>query len=104
MCANPTRHQSASESARPRPSSVICNSSHDFAINDFALSPTCPYHLAIKTKIREAKLSDTAIIADFNARMALETEQRRLDIERVRQGVDALLRDPTKGAYFIAEA
>jgi GNAT superfamily N-acetyltransferase len=67
------------------------------------LSSPCPYHLAIKTKIREAKLTDTAIIADFNARMALETEQRTLDIERVRQGVQALLSDPAKGAYFIAE-
>jgi GNAT superfamily N-acetyltransferase len=57
----------------------------------------------IKTKIREAKLTDTNVIADFNARMALETEQRRLDIARVRQGVQALLSDPAKGAYFIAE-
>lgn len=35
--------------------------------------------------------------------MALETERRQLEIERVRQGVDALLRDPAKGAYFVAE-
>jgi GNAT superfamily N-acetyltransferase len=62
------------------------------------------YYAPIKTKIRQAKLTDTAIIADFNARMALETEQRRLDIERVRNGVHALLSDPAKGAYFIAEA
>jgi GNAT superfamily N-acetyltransferase len=75
----------------------------DFAINDFALSLASLYHFAIKTKIREAKLGDTAIIADFNARMALETEQRRLDIDRVRDGVQALLSDPAKGAYFIAE-
>ena len=61
------------------------------------------YHTRIKTKIREAELTDTAIIADFNARMALETEQRSLDIERVRKGVDALLSDPAKGAYYIAE-
>jgi GNAT superfamily N-acetyltransferase len=61
------------------------------------------YHTAIKTKIRAAKLTDTAIIADFNARMALETEQRQLDIECVRRGVHALLSDPTKGAYFVAE-
>jgi len=61
------------------------------------------YHVAIKSKIREAKLTDTAVIADFNARMALETEHRQLDIERVRQGVQALLSDPAKGAYFIAE-
>lgn len=62
-----------------------------------------PYHLAIKTTIREARLTDTEIIADFNARMALETEQRKLEINRVRQGVLALLSDPAKGAYFIAE-
>jgi ribosomal protein S18 acetylase RimI-like enzyme len=67
------------------------------------LSLASLYHLAIKTKIREAKLTDTAIVADFNARMALETEQRRLDIERVRKGVHALLGDPAKGAYLIAE-
>lgn len=35
--------------------------------------------------------------------MAHETEKRQLDIERVRQGVHALLTDPTKGAYFVAE-
>jgi GNAT superfamily N-acetyltransferase len=63
-----------------------------------------PYHPAIKTKIRAAKPTDTAIIADFNARMALETEQRHLDIELVRQGVHALLIDLAKGAYFVAES
>jgi GNAT superfamily N-acetyltransferase len=67
------------------------------------LSPGRYYHSPIKTKIREARLTDTAIIADFNARMALETELRRLDIERVRQGVHVLLSDSAKGAYFIAE-
>jgi GNAT superfamily N-acetyltransferase len=67
------------------------------------LSSKCFYHAPIKTKIREAKLTDTEIIADFNARMALETEQRQLDIARVRQGVQALLSDSAKGAYFIAE-
>jgi GNAT superfamily N-acetyltransferase len=61
------------------------------------------YYVPIRTTIREAKLSDTATIADFNARMALETEHRNLDIERVRLGVQALLSDPAKGAYFIAE-
>jgi GNAT superfamily N-acetyltransferase len=61
------------------------------------------YHNPIKTNIREANITDTNLIADFNARMALETEQRRLDIERVREGVQALLSDPAKGTYFIAE-
>lgn len=67
------------------------------------MSLTSPYHAAIKIIIRDAKPTDTEIIADFNARMALETEQRRLDIDRVRKGVHGLLTDPTKGAYFIAE-
>ena len=35
--------------------------------------------------------------------MALETEQRHLDIERVRLGVKGLLSDPPKGTYFVAE-
>ena len=42
-------------------------------------------------------------MAGFNSRMAWETEKRRLDLERVRQGVAALLSDPAKGTYFLAE-
>jgi GNAT superfamily N-acetyltransferase len=36
--------------------------------------------------------------------MAWETEKRQLDPERVKAGITALLRDPTKGTYFVAEA
>jgi len=87
----------------------MCNPCHDFAINDFAINDfalftTRPYHIAIKTKIRDATPADTEIIADFNVRIALETEHRQLDIDRVRQGVHALLTDPAKGAYYVAEA
>jgi|SRR5882672_7893301 len=53
--------------------------------------------------IRAANLSDTAIVADFNLRMAWETEQRRLDISRVQAGVAALLSDSARGTYFLAE-
>ena len=35
--------------------------------------------------------------------MAWETEKRRLDPDRVRQGVAALLGDLAKGTYFLAE-
>ena len=42
-------------------------------------------------------------MAEFNSRMAWETENRRLDPERVRQGVAALLSHPAKGTYFLAE-
>lgn len=35
--------------------------------------------------------------------MAWETERRRLPARRVRLGVTALLADPAKGSYFVAE-
>ena len=54
-------------------------------------------------RIRKARAADAAIIADFNARMSWETEGRRLNRPRVRRGVAALLRDDTKGIYFLAE-
>lgn len=37
-------------------------------------------------------------------RLALETERRELDLDRVTQGVTALLNDPAKGTYFVAES
>ena len=54
--------------------------------------------------IRQATLLDTATIADFNSRMAWETEHRRLDLDRVQKGVTALLHDSSKGTYFVAES
>jgi len=57
----------------------------------------------INTKIRVAAITDVPVIADFNARMALETEGRRLDIDVVRAGVRALWDDPSRGTYFVAE-
>jgi GNAT superfamily N-acetyltransferase len=55
-------------------------------------------------KIRLAELADAPVIADFNVRLAAETEALHLDAPRVRAGVDALLRDPAKGVYYLAEA
>jgi GNAT superfamily N-acetyltransferase len=54
-------------------------------------------------KICKASLADALVIAGFNARMAWETERRRLALARVKRGVTALLRDPAKGIYFVAE-
>jgi GNAT superfamily N-acetyltransferase len=59
--------------------------------------------LCIGIIIREATPSDTEVIADYNCRLAFETEARRLDVELVRQGVGALLQDPAKGIYYVAE-
>ena len=44
-----------------------------------------------------------ATIADFNIRLAAETEHLHLDPACVQAGVDALLADPAKGIYFVAE-
>jgi GNAT superfamily N-acetyltransferase len=65
-------------------------------------SPT-PNIRAINIKIRQAELSDAAVVADFNLRLAAETEDLRLDPECVAAGVTALLQDPAKGLYFVAE-
>ena len=61
------------------------------------------YAFAIEIKIRKAVSSDAACIADFNERLAIETEHRRLESEVVTRGVRALLADPAKGTYFVAE-
>ena len=58
---------------------------------------------SFQPKVRQAKSADAAFIADSNARMALETEGRKLDPARVTSGVNALLADAGKGTYYIAE-
>jgi GNAT superfamily N-acetyltransferase len=55
-------------------------------------------------KIRPARASDAEVIADFNIRLALETEHLRLDSATVRAGVEAVLSDPAKGVYFVADS
>ena len=54
--------------------------------------------------IGAAAPSDAAAIAEFNLRLAAETEDLRLDPATVRAGVAALLADPAKGRYFVARA
>ncbi len=49
-------------------------------------------------------MSDAPFIVSGNLCLALETEQRQLDPARVTAGVEALLKDPAKGIYFVAEA
>lgn len=53
--------------------------------------------------IRAAQADDLDALVDFNAAMALETEQLVLDRARLRSGVAALLGDPAKGQYRVAE-
>ncbi len=54
-------------------------------------------------EIREALENDADVISEFNARLALESEAMRLDPDIVMPGVRALLGDPTKGRYWVAE-
>lgn len=54
-------------------------------------------------RIRDATLADLDFIVDSNARLAEETEKRALDRAHLVPGVRALLGDPGKGRYFIAE-
>jgi GNAT superfamily N-acetyltransferase len=53
--------------------------------------------------IRKARLTDIDVIANFNSRLAWETEKLRLNSTTVSRGVRALLKDAAKGTYFIAE-
>ncbi|MBN1420419.1 MAG: GNAT family N-acetyltransferase [Planctomycetes bacterium] len=53
--------------------------------------------------IREGRSGDEERIARFNAALAEETEGIRLDADTVRAGVRALLADPSKGRYYLAE-
>ena len=53
--------------------------------------------------IREALDRDADLIAEFNALLAFETEGERLDPDRVGTGVIALLQDPSRGRYWVAE-
>jgi len=54
-------------------------------------------------KIRKAALGDLPVIADFNVRLAHESEDLALDAVRVEAGVGAVLIDPAKGIYYVAE-
>ncbi|HYO47230.1 MAG TPA: GNAT family N-acetyltransferase [Gemmatimonadota bacterium] len=53
--------------------------------------------------IRAARAADADVIAEFNRRLASESEGRELDPDTLARGVAALLSDPTRGQYWVAE-
>ncbi len=57
--------------------------------------------MSIKTRV--GLLFDADTIADFQIKMALETENLKLDPETVGKGVLAVFDSPEKGKYFVAE-
>ena len=52
--------------------------------------------------IRSATVHDAETIADYNVRLAEETEETSLNPETVLRGVRALLSDETRGSYYVA--
>lgn len=54
-------------------------------------------------KIREAKFEEHLIIADFQQKMAAETENLSLSKNVLIEGVKAVFENPEKGKYFVAE-
>ncbi len=58
----------------------------------------------IRVQIRDAGPADLAVVADFNARLAAETESKALDPAILARGVAAALADPDRLRYWLAEA
>jgi len=54
--------------------------------------------------IRKATVEDIDCIAEFQRKMAFETETLKLDPEILSKGVSAVFSDPEKGFYLMAEA
>jgi len=53
--------------------------------------------------VRAATAADVDALVRFNAAMALETEGRRLDENRLRKGIEAVFDSPARGFYKVAE-
>lgn len=52
--------------------------------------------------IRDATVDDAALVAEFNEKLAAESEHKILDRSRLEPGVRAILGDPARGRYFLA--
>ena len=61
---------------------------------------SCRIHFTV----RKAEVADSAVITRFNLELARETEGLTLDPAVVRRGVETVLKDASKGLYFVAEA
>ena len=59
--------------------------------------------MIVSVQIRRAAPEDAAIVAEFNAQLAFETEGLALTRPQLREGVEAVLADPARGIYWLAE-
>lgn len=55
------------------------------------------------TTIRPARPEDLDVLVHFQEQMAIETEEIHLDRTTLQRGIRALLEDPSRGSYFVAE-
>lgn len=53
--------------------------------------------------IREATIKDMDTIIDFQLKMAMETENVKLDVNILKSGVNTLFNKPEMGLYYVAE-
>lgn len=53
--------------------------------------------------VRPATTADLDTLADFNVAMAEETEDKPLDSNTVRAGVEGIFESPSRGFYLVAE-
>jgi ribosomal protein S18 acetylase RimI-like enzyme len=53
-------------------------------------------------EVRVASPADAEFLVRGNAEMALETEHRSLDFDRLRDGVHAVFENPARGVYYVA--
>ncbi|MGH7209553.1 MAG: GNAT family N-acetyltransferase [Nitrospiraceae bacterium] len=53
--------------------------------------------------VRPARMEDVDVLVTFNAAMALETEGRKLDLERLRRGTRRVFDSLTRGFYVVAD-
>src|SRR5205807_10234051 len=58
----------------------------------------------VTATVRSATSADTAIIVEYNRRLALETENKVLDPPVLAAGVARVLGDSSRGLYFVADA
>jgi ribosomal protein S18 acetylase RimI-like enzyme len=64
---------------------------------------TEPASVKDRLLVRPARQEDLDILVGFSAAMALETEGRQLEVERLRQGTKAVFDAPVRGFYIVAE-
>ena len=59
--------------------------------------------MSTSIRIRTAQREDLDALVDFSVALALESEGVRLDRATVTKGITAVLKDPTKATYYVAE-